>query len=57
MGIFSQIWWVGLVAFAWLCGMNWVISILRHSGLLADIATDIDEVFFDDSIKVEGNHE
>lgn len=29
---------VGLFCFTWLCGGNWVIGVLRHRGLMGDIA-------------------
>ena len=48
MGVFMLVnggpWWVGIVAFLWLCGVNWVISAIRHGTVATDIATGIDEL-------------
>jgi len=40
-------WWVGIAAFCWLCGGNWLINIVRHGGVASDIAFGIDELFGD----------
>ena len=42
MGIVSQKIWAGVGAFLWLCGMNWIIGVMRHRGLLDELAADID---------------
>ncbi|WP_139332223.1 hypothetical protein [Mucilaginibacter lappiensis] len=48
MGVFMLVnggpWWVGIVAFLWLCGVNWIISSIRHGTVATDIATGIDEL-------------
>jgi hypothetical protein len=44
-GVISQSWVFGLVGFLWLCGMNWIIYLVRHSGLASEIAIDIDYMF------------
>jgi hypothetical protein len=50
MGVFSLAsggpWWVGIAAFLWLCGVNWIINILRHAAVAADIAVGIDELIY-----------
>lgn len=37
-------WWIGLVAFSWLCGVNGIITFFRHQALATEIAWDIDEL-------------
>ncbi|GAA4922840.1 hypothetical protein [Mucilaginibacter defluvii] len=37
-------WWVGIIAFLWLGGFNWVISYLRHGFVATDIAAGIDKL-------------
>jgi hypothetical protein len=37
-------WWIGIVAFLWLCGANWVTNVLRHGSLNTDIGLGIDEL-------------
>ena len=37
-------WWIGIVAFLWLCGVNWIINLIRHGTVATDIATGIDEL-------------
>lgn len=48
MGVFSLVtggpWWAVIFAFLWLCGGNWVIIVIRHGGLAADITLGIDEL-------------
>lgn len=48
MGVFSLVnagpWWIGIAAFMWLCGTNWVIILIRHDSLAADIVMGIDEL-------------
>jgi len=48
MGIFAQvtgdIWWVGIAAFLWLCGANWVTNLIRHDSEAGEIAAGIDEL-------------
>lgn len=45
MGIFfgciSGKLWVGIGAFLWLGGMNWIIGIIRHKGMFDDITEEI----------------
>jgi hypothetical protein len=43
MGISSGLWYIGLGAFLWLGGMNWVISVVRHHALASEIACRIDD--------------
>ena len=48
MGIYAQVngdlWWVGIIAFLWLCGANWIINLIRHGNVAAEIASGIDEL-------------
>ena len=48
MEIFALIndgpWWIGVVAFLWLCGANWIIISLRHGSMFGDISAGIDEL-------------
>jgi hypothetical protein len=48
MGVFALVsggpWWVGIAAFMWLCGANWVINLIRHETVAATIALGIDEL-------------
>jgi hypothetical protein len=37
-------WWIGLVAFAWLCGGNWVFSLLRHGSAATELSAGINEL-------------
>lgn len=37
-------WWIGVIAFLWLCGANWVTKVLRHGSLNTDIGHEIDEL-------------
>jgi hypothetical protein len=41
MGFISQQIGFGVFCFVWLCGMNWVIGVSRHGGLISDIAVKI----------------
>jgi len=47
-GIFATIgagtWWIGIGAFIWLCGGNWVIACLRHGMLATEMAIEVDEL-------------
>jgi hypothetical protein len=47
-GIFGTIgngmWWIGIWAFLWLCGANWVIACLRHGLLATELAEEINEL-------------
>jgi len=38
------LWWVGIAAFLWLYGGNWIINPIRHETVAADIAAGIDEL-------------
>ncbi len=38
IGLVSGTIGVGVFCFSWLCGGNWVIGVLRHRGLIGDIA-------------------
>jgi hypothetical protein len=42
LAIVSQQIWFGVGAFLWLCGMNWVTALVRHRGMLDEIAAGID---------------
>lgn len=44
MGTVSQQPWFGVVCFAWLGGMNWLIAIIRHRNMLVDIVGGIDNL-------------
>ncbi len=48
MGVFSFTnggpWWVGIVMFLWLCGANWVIILIRHGSVAANVAYEIDKL-------------
>jgi hypothetical protein len=37
-------WWIGIAAFLWLCGANWILNLIRHGGVANDISTGIDEL-------------
>lgn len=37
-------WWLGIAAFLWLCGANWITSFIRHGAVATDIAAGIDEL-------------
>ena len=37
-------WWVGFAAFAWLCGVNWIIACIRHGSLATELAEGIDVI-------------
>jgi hypothetical protein len=47
-GIFATIgtgaWWVGICAFLWLCGGNWIIACLRHGSFATELAEEINEL-------------
>jgi hypothetical protein len=45
-GVYIQRWWVGVIAFAWLCGINWIITLVRHGGLASEISACIDHAIF-----------
>jgi len=40
-GLFSRSIWIGVGAFLWLGGMNWVIAIVRHHALLQEISEQL----------------
>ena len=48
MGVFALVtggpWWIGIAAFLWFCGANWIIIFLRHGLVVTDIAEGIDEL-------------
>jgi len=48
MGVFALVsgrpWWVGIAAFLWLCGANWITNLIRHEAVVTDIAAGIDEL-------------
>ncbi len=48
MGLFALVsggpWWIGIAAFLWLCGANWIINLIRHGAVATDIAVGIDEL-------------
>jgi hypothetical protein len=48
MGVFALVscgpWWVGIAAFLWLCGANWITNLIRHESVAANIAAGIDEL-------------
>ncbi|WP_214069924.1 hypothetical protein [Mucilaginibacter sp. dw_454] len=37
-------WWIGLVAFLWLCGGNWIIYLIRHGLVVGNLTIQIDEL-------------
>jgi hypothetical protein len=53
MFIGAGIRWVGFAAFAWLCGGNWIINVVRHDGVADTIAFKIDELIFGKIVKPE----
>ncbi|MHA4895764.1 hypothetical protein ACXZ1K_13505 [Pedobacter sp. PWIIR3] len=36
--------WIGIFAFLWLCGMNWIVNLVRHEAVATNIAYGIDEL-------------
>jgi len=48
MGVFILVnngpWWMGIAAFLWLFGANWITIFLRHGLLVTNIAAGIDEL-------------
>jgi len=48
MGVFALAnngpWWIGIAAFMWLCGANWIIIFIWHGDMASDIAAGIDEL-------------
>lgn len=48
MGVFALVsggpWWVGIAAFLWLCGGNWIIILMRHQAVADEIAAGIEEL-------------
>jgi len=48
MGVFALVnggpWWIGIAAFLWLGGGNWIINLIRHETVAANIAEGIDEL-------------
>jgi len=46
IGVFAVLsgdpWWIGLAAFSWLCGGNWIINVVRHEVVATNIAAGID---------------
>lgn len=59
MGLFALAnggpWWIAIAAFLWLCGMNWVINLIRHDAVANTIADGIDELIGDQTILTEEN--
>ena len=43
-GLITQMVWVGVGGFAWLCGMNWFTSLIRHGSLANELAAGIDQL-------------
>ena len=55
-GLLSQLVWVAAGTFLWLCGMNWIIIVVRHDSLAWELAAGIDKlngVVKQDAIKSE----
>lgn len=42
-GLFSRMWFVGLGAFLWLGGMNWLIALIRHSIMFGNLNHELKE--------------
>ncbi len=42
--IIGGMWWIGLVAYLWFCGGNWVINVIGHESIAATIAANIDRL-------------
>jgi len=46
MGTFSIAnggpWWIGILAFLWLCGANWITNCIRHGTVATEIAAGVD---------------
>ncbi len=41
--LFSKLWFVGLFAFLWLGGMNWLTAVIRHSFMFSDLNNKLEE--------------
>lgn len=50
MGVIALVssgpWWIGIAAFLWLCGANWITNLIRHGTVATDIAAGIDGLIF-----------
>ena len=50
MGVFAIAtdgpWWIGIAAFLWLCGANWITNLIRHGSVAVEIATGIDDLIY-----------
>ncbi len=47
-------WWVGLLFFLWVYGLNLVITVMRHDVLGEDLVQGIDRLFTDEMIATQG---
>jgi hypothetical protein len=47
MATVSQQFWVGIICFLWVGGMNWLIAIIRHKMMLNKITKEIDNLISD----------
>jgi hypothetical protein len=58
-GVCAQVgdglWWVGIAAFLWLCGANWIIIFIRHGSEATSIAIGIDELICGKEQPLENN--
>lgn len=37
-------WWIGIAAFSWLCGANWITNLIRHESVAFSLAAGVDEL-------------
>jgi len=37
-------WWIGIAAFSWLCGANWITNLIRHESVAFSVSAGIDEL-------------
>jgi hypothetical protein len=52
-GFVVRIWWVSIFAFLWLCGMNWIINLIRHGDLISEIVIGVNDLLFEMEVKIE----
>ncbi|WP_460692968.1 hypothetical protein [Mucilaginibacter puniceus] len=52
-GLSTGDWWIGLIAFCWLGGINWIVNFIRHNGLVDQIVDEINKLFTDEIVVEE----